>query len=81
MLEHSNYPEKVHAYAAKIAPNAVDKDELTLAQAQNLKPELQFEWPLWLDVIITELTSLVVTSNVLELMMYLLKGRIGFSIY
>ena len=35
------YPGEVHTHAAKIAPNVVDKDELTLAQAQ--KPELQFE--------------------------------------
>ena len=41
VLEHDKYPEEVHAYAAKIAPNAVDKDELTLAQVQ--KPELKFE--------------------------------------
>ncbi len=50
-LEHDKYPEEVHAYAPKIAPNVVDKDDLTLAQAQ--KPELQFEWPLWLGVIRT----------------------------
>ena len=43
VLEHGNHPEEIHAYAAKIAPNVVDKDELTLAQAQI--PELQFEWP------------------------------------
>ena len=30
VLEHDKYPEEVHAYAAKIAPNAVDKDELEL---------------------------------------------------
>jgi hypothetical protein len=64
VLEHDKYPEEVHAYAAKIAPNAVDKDELTLAQAQ--KPELQFEWPLWLEAIRTELTSLIVTNDVFE---------------
>ena len=34
VLERDKYPEEVHAYAAKIAPNAVDKYELTLAQAQ-----------------------------------------------
>ncbi len=51
VLEHDKHPEEVHAYAAKIAPNPVDKDELTLAQVQ--KPELQFEWPLWLEAIRT----------------------------
>jgi hypothetical protein len=56
--------QKVHAYAAKIAPNAVDKDELTLAQPQ--KPELQFEWPLWSEAIRTELTSLIVTNDLFE---------------
>jgi hypothetical protein len=57
-LEHDKYPGEVHTHAAKIAPNVVDKDELTLAQAQ--KPELQFEWPLWLKAIRTELTSLII---------------------
>ena len=28
VLEHGNHPEEIHAYAAKIAPNVVDKDEL-----------------------------------------------------
>jgi hypothetical protein len=37
---------EVRAYAAKIAPNIVDKDELTLAQAQ--RPEMEAGWPLWL---------------------------------
>jgi hypothetical protein len=45
-----------------MAPKAVDKDELTLAQ----KPELQFEWPLWLEAMRTELTSLIVTNDVFE---------------
>jgi hypothetical protein len=35
-----------------------------LAQAQ--KPELQFEWPLWLEAIRTELTLLIVRNNVFE---------------
>jgi hypothetical protein len=61
-LEHDKYPEEVHAYAAKITPNAVDKDELTLAQAP--KPELQFERPSWLEAIRTELTSYIVTKTV-----------------
>jgi hypothetical protein len=29
VLEHDKYPGEIHAYAAKIAPKAVDKDELT----------------------------------------------------
>ncbi len=63
MLEHDKYPEEVHTYAAKIASD-VDNDELTLAQ--DLKLELQFEWPLWLEAIRTELTSLIVTNDVFE---------------
>jgi hypothetical protein len=37
-LENAKYPVEVHAYAAtgKIAPKVVNKDELTLAQAQKL---------------------------------------------
>ncbi len=64
VLEYDKYPEEVHAYAANIAPNAVNKDELTLAQAQ--KPELQFEWPLWFEAIRTELTSSIVTNDVFK---------------
>ena len=41
VLEHDQFPEGVHAYTARIAPNVFDKDELTLAQAQ--RPELKFE--------------------------------------
>ena len=33
-LEDDKYPDEVHAYAAKIAPNVVDKDKLIFAQAQ-----------------------------------------------
>ncbi len=29
-LEHDKYPNKVHIYTTKVAPNAVDTDELTL---------------------------------------------------
>ncbi len=35
-----------------------------MAQAQ--KPELQIEWPLWLEAIKTELTSLIVTNDVFD---------------
>ncbi len=48
----------------RIAPNAVDKDESTFAQAQ--KPELHFEWSLWLEAIRTELTCLIVTNDVFK---------------
>ncbi len=84
-LEHDKYPGEVHTHAAKIAPNVVDKDELTLAQAQ--KPELQFEWPLWLKAIRTELTSLIIKlvkndySNQSRLMMFPWKSRTRISIY
>ncbi len=47
MLEHDKFPEEVHVYAARIIPNVLDKDELTLAQAQ--RPELSHEWSLWLE--------------------------------
>ena len=60
VLEHDQYPEEVNAYAAKTVPNVFGSDELTLAQAQ--KSELSFEWPLWLEAIKIELTSLMVTN-------------------
>ena len=41
VIEHEKIPEEVNAYAAKIVPNVVDKDELTLAQAK----KLTHEWP------------------------------------
>jgi hypothetical protein len=62
ILEHDKYPDEVHAYTAKVAPNAVDKDELTLTQAQ----KLEHEWPLWLEAIKTELTSLIIKNEVFE---------------
>jgi hypothetical protein len=31
VLEHDKCPEEVHTYAVKIAPNAVDINELTFA--------------------------------------------------
>ena len=37
---------------------------MKLAQAQN--PELQFEWPLWLEAIRTELRLLITTNDVFE---------------
>ena len=60
VLEHDQYSEEVHAYAAKTVPNVFGSDELTLAQAQ----KLNFEWPLWLEAIKIELTSLIVTNEV-----------------
>ena len=64
VLEHDKYSDEVHAYTAKIAPNVFDKDELTLAQAR--KQELKHEWPLWLEAIRTELTSLIIKNEVFE---------------
>jgi hypothetical protein len=64
VLEHDKYSDEVHAYTAKIAPNVFDKDELTLAQAR--KQELKHEWPLWLEAIRTELTSLIINNEVFE---------------
>ena len=61
VLEHDNFPEEVHA---RIAPNVFDKDELTLAQAQ--KSELKFEWPLLIEAIRKELTSLIIDNEVFE---------------
>jgi hypothetical protein len=60
----NKYPEEVHAYTGEIAPNFVDKDELTLAQAQ--KPDLWFEWPLRLETIRIERTYSIVTNDVIE---------------
>ena len=62
VLEHDQYPEEVHAYAAKTVPNVFGSDELTLTQAQ----KLSFEWLLWLEAIKIELTSLIVTNEVFE---------------
>ena len=62
VIEHEKIPEEVHAYAAKIVPNVVDKDELTLAQAK----KLTHEWPQWLEALRTELTSLILTNDVFE---------------
>ncbi len=39
VLDHDHHPHEVHAYAARIIPNTVDKGELTLAQAQKLEVE------------------------------------------
>ncbi len=63
-LEHDQYPQGVHANAAKTVPNGFLSDELTLAQAQ--KQELAHEWPRWLDALKIELTSLIVTNEVFE---------------
>ncbi len=63
VLKNDMYTGEVHIYAAKRTPVFVDKCELKLHQAQ--KPELQFEWPLWLEAIRMELTSLIVTNVVL----------------
>jgi hypothetical protein len=62
VIEHEKIPEEVNAYAAKIVPNVVDKDELTLAQAK----KLTHEWPQWLEALRTELTSLIITNEVFE---------------
>ena len=37
---------------------------MTLAQAQ--KPELKFKWPLWIEAIRKELTSLIIDNEVFE---------------
>ena len=57
VLEPEKFPGEVHAYAARIIPNVLDKDELTLAQAQ--RPELSHEWSLRLEAIRKELSSLI----------------------
>jgi hypothetical protein len=62
VLEHDKYPEEVHAYAARTVPNVFSGDELTLAQAKKLTQE----WPLWLEAIKTELTSLIITNELFE---------------
>ena len=62
VLEHDKHPEEVHAYAARTAPNVFGSDELTLAQAKNLT----HEWPLWLEAVKIELTSLIITNEVFE---------------
>ena len=64
VLEHDQLPKGVHAYTARIALNVFNKDELTLAQAQ--RPELKFEWPLWMEAIRKELTSLIIDNEVFE---------------
>ena len=62
VLEHDSHPEEVHAYAARLAPNLFDKDELTLTQAKTSKAE----WPRWEEAIRTELSSLIVKNDVFE---------------
>ena len=64
VLEHDKFPGEVHAYAARIVPNVLDKDELTLAQAQ--RPELSHEWQLWVEAIRKELSSLIIDNEVFE---------------
>jgi hypothetical protein len=66
VLDHDRHPNEVHAYAARIIPNTVDKDELTLAQAQ----KLEVEWQLWLEAIRKELTSLIIEYEVFESIKY-----------
>ena len=66
VLEHDKYPEEVHAFAARTVPNTFDKDELTLTQAMRLKAE----WPLWLEALRKELTSLIVENEVFEPIKY-----------
>ena len=46
----------------RTAPNVFGSDELTLAQAKNLT----HEWPLWLEAVKRELTSLIITNEVFE---------------
>jgi hypothetical protein len=65
-LDHDHHPLEVHAYAARIIPITVDKDELTLAQAQ----KLEVEWQLWLEAIRKELTSLIIENEVFEPIKY-----------
>jgi hypothetical protein len=62
ILEHDNHPEEVHAYAARLAPNLFDKDELTLVQAK----KSEAEWPRWEKAIRTDLSSLIVKNDVFE---------------
>ena len=65
-MDHDHHPHEVHAYAARIIPSPVDKDELTLTQAQ----KLEVEWPLWLEAIRKELTSLIIENEVFEPIKY-----------
>ena len=37
VLGHDHHPGEVHAYAARLAPNLADKDELALAHAKKYK--------------------------------------------
>ncbi len=63
VLRHHTFPGEVHAYAARIAPNAPDKDELTLAQAQ--KQELKHNLSLWLEATRKEMTSFIIGKKYL----------------
>jgi hypothetical protein len=66
-LEHDNCLEEVHAYAAKTVPNAFNKDELTLAQAKKLGSA---EWPLWLETVGKELSSLIIENEAFDVLEY-----------
>ena len=63
---HDKYPDEVHAYAAKIAPNVFDKFELTLAQAQKQELQQLYYSMSGLYAIRTDLTSLIIKNKVFE---------------
>jgi hypothetical protein len=67
ILEHDKYHGEVHAYAAKTVPNVFDKDEMTLAQAKKLG---SVEWPLWLEAVRKELSSLIIENEVFDVVEY-----------
>jgi hypothetical protein len=58
-------PEEVHA--AKTVPNVFDKDELALAHAKKLGGA---EWPVWLEAVKKELTSLIIENEVFVVIEY-----------
>ncbi len=68
VFQHDKYPGEVHEYAARIAPNILDKDELTSAQAKG--KALEIEWPLWLEALRKELTSLIIDNEVFDPIKY-----------
>jgi SAM-dependent MidA family methyltransferase len=51
----------------KTVPNVFDKDELTLAQAKKL---CIVEWPLWLEAVRKELSSLIIENEVFDVIEY-----------
>jgi hypothetical protein len=63
VLEHDNHPEDVYAYAARLALNLFDKDELMLVQAK----KSEADWPRWEEARRTEFSPWIVKNDVFEL--------------